>query len=93
MTLAASFIPFLSKYKFGLLTLVSLFFLVLSFCWSGVGTQKNRQILHCGYFIDVINGTTKKEISVILDGNTISAIKDGFISSAGDSIIDLKMMT
>lgn len=53
-----------------------------------------RTILHCGKLIDVGKGQTLTEYSVIVEGNKISAIQQGYSKPTGtDKVIDLKNNT
>lgn len=51
-------------------------------------------ILHCGRLVDVRSGEILSEMSVIVDGSTIQAVRQGFVSgSGGDTIVDLRTHT
>ena len=51
-------------------------------------------ILHCGRLVDVRSGEILSEMSVIVDGSTIQAVQQGFVSgSGGDTIVDLRSHT
>jgi imidazolonepropionase-like amidohydrolase len=53
-----------------------------------------QTILHCGKLIDVKNNKVLENMSIIVEGNKIVDVKDGFITaSAGQKIIDLKHST
>lgn len=53
-----------------------------------------RSILHCGKLIDVTKGQVLSEYSIIIDGNIISDIQQGYIKASGtDKLIDLKNNT
>ncbi|NSL85346.1 amidohydrolase family protein [Chitinophaga sp. Mgbs1] len=57
-------------------------------------TYAQSTILHCGALIDGISNTARKKVSVIISGNKISEIKDGFVNgSPQDQIIDLSRQT
>jgi imidazolonepropionase-like amidohydrolase len=50
--------------------------------------------LHCGKLIDTKNGKILKEMTIIVDGNTITSVKKGYIQpSDKDRLIDLKNKT
>ena len=50
--------------------------------------------LHCGKLIDTKNGKVLKEMTIIVDGNTITSVKKGYIQpSDKDQLIDLKNKT
>ncbi|GAA0531819.1 metal-dependent hydrolase family protein [Chitinophaga japonensis] len=51
-------------------------------------------ILHCGSLIDGISDAPRKNVSVIITGNRISDVKDGFVNGAAqDKVIDLRRQT
>jgi len=51
-------------------------------------------ILHCGTLIDGIGNTPRKNVSVIITGNQIKEVKEGFVEgTAQDKIIDLRKQT
>src|SRR5688500_18719283 len=53
-----------------------------------------RTILHCGQLVDVKSGTVLKEMSIIVEGNTISAVQTGYVPGAAtDKLIALKNRT
>ncbi|WP_350290244.1 amidohydrolase family protein [uncultured Croceitalea sp.] len=53
-----------------------------------------KTYLQCGAIIDVASGKTLSDKTIVVSGNTIEAIKDGFIGgSANDEVIDLKDKT
>lgn len=53
-----------------------------------------KTILHCGKMVDVNALTEKEKVSIVIDGNKIVAVQDGFVKAApGDKVIDLKQKT
>ncbi|MCW3466003.1 metal-dependent hydrolase family protein [Chitinophaga nivalis] len=51
-------------------------------------------ILHCGSLIDGISNAPRHNVSVIINGNRISAIKEGFVNGTrNDKVIDLRQKT
>lgn len=53
-----------------------------------------RTILHCGKLIDVTKGQVLTEYSVIIEGNSITAVQQGYTKATGsDKVIDLKNKT
>ncbi len=70
-----------------IITLFSLFF---TFLLTAQSTY-----LHCGKLIDTNNGKVLKEMTVIVTGNKITAVKKGYVQapSANDKTIDLKNKT
>ncbi len=65
---------------------------LLAFCMSGAYAQST--ILHCGTLIDGIGNSPRKNVSVIITGNQISDVKDGFVTGSGqDKVIDLRQQT
>jgi imidazolonepropionase-like amidohydrolase len=50
--------------------------------------------LQCGTLVDVASGKTMKEKTIVVSGNAIKSIKNGYVSgNGGDTVIDLKNMT
>jgi imidazolonepropionase-like amidohydrolase len=69
------------------LVLSLVFFIVLR-------SDAQKTILHCGKLVDVIKSKVLTNYSVIIQGNKILEIKEGFITADGnDKIIDLKNKT
>src|SRR5262245_17203157 len=67
------------------------FFLLLFFplCLSA-----QRTILHCGKLIDVVKGQVLTQYSIIVEGNKITAVQQGYTAGSGtDKVIDLKNKT
>jgi imidazolonepropionase-like amidohydrolase len=53
-----------------------------------------RTILYCGKLIDPKSGQVSTEMSIVIFGNTISAVQKGYLAaSPGDKVIDLKTRT
>jgi len=53
-----------------------------------------KTILHCGRLIDVKAGQELKEMSIIVEGNTITDVVKGYVTaSAPDKTVDLKNRT
>lgn len=64
------------------------FFLFLFFFSIQILAQKT--IIHCGHIIDGIADKVQKEVSLIIEGNTIIKIEKGFVEIADeDELIDL----
>src|SRR5215218_8253819 len=57
-------------------------------------TNAQQTILHCGRLIDVKNKKVLEAVSVIIDGNKIADIKNGYVDAGPTAkIIDLKNAT
>ncbi|GAA3584871.1 amidohydrolase family protein [Snuella lapsa] len=71
-----------------------LLFLVLLLLLSFKGISQDTY-LHCGKVIDTKNGDVLKEKTVIVSGNKIIAVENGYINpeSSGDVVVDLKDKT
>jgi|TARA_R100000479_G_scaffold168753_1_gene109969 imidazolonepropionase-like amidohydrolase len=69
---------------------VLLFLLFISF-----GSFAQKKYLQCGKIIDVKNGTVLSDKTIIVSGDKIESIENGFISSKdnNDKVIDLKNKT
>lgn len=70
-----------------LLSLIVLFFIAAS-------SFAQRTILHCGRLIDGVSNEAQSRVSVIIEGNKITGIEQGYIrAKSGDTIVDLKQQT
>jgi len=70
----------------------SSFFWIIIFSFSTASAQQT--ILHCGKLIDVRNKKVLSNVSVLISGNKITDVKEGYIQPGGtDKIIDLKNKT
>jgi len=51
--------------------------------------------IHCGKLIDTQNGRVLTEKTIVVSGNTITAVQDGYVNplTANDKVIDLKSKT
>ena len=65
--------------------------ILLFFLFSTVLLCAQKTYLHCGSVIDVASGKTLSQKTIIVSGETIESIKDGYATGgANDIIIDLK---
>jgi imidazolonepropionase-like amidohydrolase len=75
--------------NFKTLLLSTLFLIFMS-----VSALGQRTIIHAGTLIDGISEDVRNEVSIIVEGNEITAIRDGYINGRNsDQIIDLKSKT
>ena len=59
-----------------------------------VSIHAQVKYLHCGLLIDCIDQSVKKEMTIIVDGSTISGVQKGYAKApAGTETIDLKNKT
>ncbi|HTI93823.1 MAG TPA: amidohydrolase family protein [Puia sp.] len=59
-----------------------------------LSVSAQRTILYCGKIIDPKSGQVSTEMSIVISGNTISAVQKGYLAaSPGDKVIDLKTRT
>ena len=66
-----------------------LFFTVL--CFWAVSLHAQKTYLHCGQIIDVATGKTLSEKTIVVSGNAIESILNGYVNGAEtDTHIDLK---
>jgi imidazolonepropionase-like amidohydrolase len=66
--------------------------LLICLCITPCFAQKT--LLHCGQLVDVKAGTVLKEMTIVVEANTISDIVKGYKPpAAGDVVIDLKNKT
>lgn len=53
-----------------------------------------KTFIQCGKMLDVASGTTKQSMTIVVEGNKIVDIKEGYVSGTGsDKVIDLKNKT
>lgn len=53
-----------------------------------------RTLIHCGSLIDGVRNDLQREVTVVVDGNKITAVQKGYTNPAGsDKVIDLKSKT
>ncbi len=71
-----------------------LFLALLAMLFVCTSTSAQRTILHCGKLLDVVNSKVLNNYSVIIEGNKILDVKEGFATATGsDKVIDLKNKT
>ena len=64
------------------------------FAFSAVGAQEVLTVLQCGKLIDVKAGTISEAMSVVIEGNTIQKVEQGYDSTGKRSkVVDLKTQT
>jgi imidazolonepropionase-like amidohydrolase len=62
--------------------------------WIGGGLFAQRTLIYCGKLIDPKAGQVLTEMTVIVSGNTVSAVQKGYSAAAADDkVIDLKNRT
>lgn len=67
---------------------------LLAILLTGISTSAQKTILHCGKLIDVVNSKVLSNYSIIIEGNKILDVKEGFATATGtDKVIDLKNKT
>lgn len=67
-------------------------FLLSVFFSFNIAAQKTY--IHCGKLIDAVSNVMQTEKTIIIDGNKIEDVKDGYITpGSGDKLIDLKNRT
>lgn len=63
-------------------------------CALGVGKADAGQIvIHAGELLDGTMAPPRKSVSIVIEGERIVAIQDGFINPAGAAVIDLSQQT
>jgi len=68
-------------------------FVILGFFYILAGTAQETY-LHCGTLIDPMTGRIMKEKTVVVSGNTVNAVVDGYQQGGeADRVIDLKALT
>lgn len=69
-------------------------FLLLCIIILSLNASAQRTIIHCGQLIDVKKLQVMKEMSLIIDGNKVADVRQGYVSaSAGEKVIDLRSKT
>ncbi|WP_157752770.1 MULTISPECIES: amidohydrolase family protein [Chitinophaga] len=59
-----------------------------------LSVSAQRTILHCGTLIDAVSKVPRKNMSVIVTGNTITAVQSGYTAAQpGDKVINLQQQT
>lgn len=62
--------------------------------WGISGLHAQQTIIHAGSMIDVETGTTKKDVSIIVEDGKIVKVDNGFTKAGrNDTVIDLKNKT
>lgn len=57
-------------------------------------TFAQRTLLHCGNLLDGIRPDLQREVTVVVEGNKITAVQKGYTTPAGtDRVVDLKTKT
>lgn len=70
--------------------ILNIFFLL---CTTGV-LQAQKTFIHCGTLLDCTSELPKKEMTIIVEGNTIVDVVSGYKGSAADGlVVDLKDQT
>ncbi len=68
--------------------------LLITFVVMTIASSAQQTILHCGKLVDVVNSKVLSNYSIIIQGNKIKEVKEGYVpGAAGDKIIDLKNKT
>ncbi|HRI19322.1 MAG TPA: amidohydrolase family protein [Panacibacter sp.] len=69
-------------------------FPALAILFITITAAAQRTIIYCGKMIDVVNSKTLSNYSIIIQGNKIIEVKEGFVKSEStDKVIDLKSKT
>ncbi len=69
-------------------------FALLAMLLTGFSVSAQKTILHCGKLIDVVNSKVLSNYSIIIEGNKILEVKEGFATAVGsDKVINLKNKT
>jgi imidazolonepropionase-like amidohydrolase len=69
-------------------------FVVFIFCCTTILVQAQKTYIQCGQLVDVVNLKVQKEKTVIIEGNKILDIVDGFVTGTkADQLVDLRKQT
>src|SRR5690242_18445448 len=52
-----------------------------------------RLVVHAGRLIDGVNSTVREKVSILIEGDRITAIENGFARPAGAEVVDLSAAT
>lgn len=67
------------------------YFTLLLLCLCATALHAQQTLLHCGTVIDPGQGAVWTEKTLVISGNSISGIQDGYVAGkAGDRIVDLR---
>ena len=70
------------------------FFVVFIFCCTTILGQAQKTYIQCGQLVDVVHLKVQKEKTVIIEGNKILDIVDGFVTGTKtDQVVDLRKQT
>jgi imidazolonepropionase-like amidohydrolase len=68
--------------------------LVLLFCFASISSTAQKTYIQCGTLIDGISNAPKTNMTIVVEGNKIVAVENGFRQgTAADKLIDLKTKT
>lgn len=71
-----------------------LFAVFVALFFTGIITHAQQTIIHCGKLIDVKNKVVLENMSVMVTGNKITDVKQGYVQpGTADKVIDLKNYT
>jgi imidazolonepropionase-like amidohydrolase len=59
---------------------------------SGAATAQDR-VIHAGTLFDGVEKAPRRNVSILIDGERITGVQDGFVSPAGAEVIDLSAQT
>ena len=69
-------------------------FYLLSLLFVATSATAQKTYIHCGKLIDGIAGTAQRNVTIVVDGNTITAIEKGYTNGgANDKVINLQNKT
>jgi imidazolonepropionase-like amidohydrolase len=69
-------------------------YLSIAFVLAGLTLKAQNTIIYCGGLIDGVSNDVKKEMTIVVKGNKITAVNKGYqAASATDKVIDLKNRT
>ena len=69
-------------------------FVVFIFCCTTILVQAQKTYIQCGQLVDLVNLKVQKEKTVIIEGNKILDIVDGFVTGTkADQLVDLRRQT
>lgn len=64
--------------------------LALAFMAVNAPARAGGHVIHAGRMVDVEAGTVREKVSIVVDGNRIKEVRDGFVSArSGQEVLDL----
>lgn len=66
---------------------------LLLLCLASAPVPADQTIIHAGRFVDVVSGTVLAERSIIVEGDRVVGVEEGFIDAGAAQLVDLSGAT